>query len=141
MLNRNARRTRATGFMARALGTLGAATLLLTSTGWSALAGDTGFAAINLKAYQGAAAPTSAPKAALAEPPMGGHGVVQSDRDAARPIKDARTGGSGDPRGDAACKPIEDARKAGGGPGGGAACKPIEDARKAGSDDPGGDGA
>src|SRR5215471_532645 len=56
MINQNARRTGAAGFMARALGTLGAATLLLTSTGWGALAADTGFGAVNLKAYQGAAA-------------------------------------------------------------------------------------
>jgi len=56
MINQNARRTGAAGFMARALGTLGAATLLLTSTGWGALAGDTGSGAVNLKAYQGAAA-------------------------------------------------------------------------------------
>jgi len=55
----NSRRTGAAGgFMARALGTLGAAMLLLTSTGWGALAGDTGFGAINLNAYQGAAAMT-----------------------------------------------------------------------------------
>ena len=56
MLNQNARRTGAAGVIARALGTLGAATLLLTSTGWGALASDTGFGAVNLKAYQGAAA-------------------------------------------------------------------------------------
>jgi hypothetical protein len=63
MINQNARRTGAAGVIARALGTLGAATLLLTSTGWGALAGDTGFGAINLKAYQGAAAMTgTAPK-------------------------------------------------------------------------------
>jgi hypothetical protein len=64
MINQNARQTGAAGVMARALGTLGAATLLLTSTGWGALAGDTGFGAINLKAYQGAAAavPGPAPK-------------------------------------------------------------------------------
>jgi hypothetical protein len=55
MINRNARRTGAAGAMARALGTLGAATMLLTSTGSGALA-VTGFGAINLKAYQGAAA-------------------------------------------------------------------------------------
>jgi hypothetical protein len=53
MINQNARRTGAAGVMAR---TLGAATLLLTSTGWGALAGDTGFGAVNPKAYQGAAA-------------------------------------------------------------------------------------
>jgi hypothetical protein len=64
MINQNARRTGAAGVMARALGTLGAATLLLTSTGWGALAGDTGFGAVNLNAYQGmaAAVPGPAPK-------------------------------------------------------------------------------
>jgi hypothetical protein len=55
MINQNARRTGAAGVITRALGTLGAATLLLTSTGWGALAGDTGFGAINPNAYQGAA--------------------------------------------------------------------------------------
>ncbi len=48
----------AAGVIARALGTLGAATLLLTSTGWGALAGDTGFGAVNPMAYQGAATGT-----------------------------------------------------------------------------------
>src|ERR1700680_232059 len=56
MINQSARRTGAAGVTARALGTLGAATLLLTSTGWGAFAGDTGFGAVNPKAYQGAAA-------------------------------------------------------------------------------------
>ena len=64
MLNQNARRTGAAGVIARALGTLGgtlgAAALLLTSTGWGALAGDTGFGAVNPKAYQGAAGPPQA---------------------------------------------------------------------------------
>jgi hypothetical protein len=131
MINQDARRTGAAGFMARALGTLGAATLLVTSTGWGALAGDTGFAAINAKAYQGAAAPALAPKAApsvpqkaaASAPQMGGHGIARSDRDAGKPVEDA-------------CKPIEDARKPIED-----ACKRIEDARKAGSGDPGGDGA
>jgi hypothetical protein len=61
MLNQNARRTGAAGVIARALGALGAATLLLTSTGWGALAGDTGFGAVNPKAYQGAAAARTKP--------------------------------------------------------------------------------
>jgi hypothetical protein len=123
MINRKPRRTCATCWMAHALGTLGAATLLVTSTGWGALAGDTGFAAINAKAYQGAAAPAPAPKAAASAPQMGGHGIARSDRDAGKPVEDA-------------CKPIEDARKPIED-----ACKRIEDARKAGSGDPGGDGA
>jgi hypothetical protein len=122
MLNQDARRTGAAGFMARALGALGAATLLLTSTGWSALAGDTGFGAVNLKAYQGAAAAAPAAKAAPSVPQMGGHGVAQSNRDTCKPIEDTRKAGGGDPGGDGACKLIEDTRKAGGG-------------------DPGGDGA
>jgi hypothetical protein len=121
MINQTPGRT-GTACIARALCTLGAAVLLLTSTGWGALAGDTGFAAVNAKAYQGAAAPTAAPKAASTVPPMGGHGVARKDRDA--------------------CKPVEGARKAGNrDPGGDGACNPIEDARKAGSGDPGGDGA
>jgi hypothetical protein len=124
MINQDARRTGAAGFLARALGTLGAATLLVTSTAWGALAGDTGFAAVNAKAYQSAAAPAPAPKAAApSAPQMGGHGIARSDRDARKPIEDA-------------CKRIEDARKPIED-----ACKPIEDARKAGSGDPGGDGA
>jgi hypothetical protein len=53
MINQNARRTGAAGVMARALGTFGAATLLLTSTGWGAHAGNTGFGAINLKGLPG----------------------------------------------------------------------------------------
>jgi hypothetical protein len=135
MLSQNPRRTGTAGFMARALGTLGAATLLLTSTGWGARAGDTGSAAINLKAYQAAAAPAPAAKAAPSAPQMGGHGVAQSDRDAGNPIKDAQSDCD-------AGKPIEDARKAvSGNPDGDRACKPIKDARKAGSGDPGGDGA
>ncbi len=74
MINQNARRIGAAGAIARALGTLGAATLLLTSTGWGALAGDTGFGAINLKAYQGAAAAVPAARSPsndfiLANPP------------------------------------------------------------------------
>jgi len=63
MLNQNARWTGAASVMAHAFGTLGAATLLLTSTGWGALAGDTGYGAINPKAYQSGAAPGPAPKA------------------------------------------------------------------------------
>jgi len=61
MINLNARRTGTAGVIARAIGTLGAATLLLTSTGWGALAGDTGYGAVNLKAYMGAAAAAMAP--------------------------------------------------------------------------------
>src|ERR1700722_10435461 len=61
MINQNTRRTGAAGVMARAPGTLRTAPLLLTSTGWGALAGDTGFGAINLKAYQGAAAAVPGP--------------------------------------------------------------------------------
>src|ERR1700688_3824475 len=72
MINQNARRTGAAGVMARALGTLGAATLLLTSTGWGALAGDTGFGAINLNAYQGAAAAVPGPA------PKGGNNAAPS---------------------------------------------------------------
>ncbi len=73
MINQNARRTGAAGVMARALGTLGAATLLLTSTGWGALAGDTGFGAVNAKAYQGVAAPGPAAKGANnAQSPVSG---------------------------------------------------------------------
>jgi hypothetical protein len=63
VINQSARRTGAAGVMARAFGTLGAATLLLTSTGWGALAADTGYGAINPKAYQSGAAPGPAPKA------------------------------------------------------------------------------
>jgi len=63
VINQSARRTGAAGVMARAFGKLGAATLLLTSTGWGALAGDTGYGAINPKAYQSGAAPGPAPKA------------------------------------------------------------------------------
>ena len=58
MINQNARRTGAAGVIARALGTLGAAALLLTSTGWGALAGDTGYGAVNLRAYMSAATGT-----------------------------------------------------------------------------------
>ena len=77
MLKQNARRTGAAGVIARALGTLGAATLLLTSTGWGALAGDTGFGAVNPMAYQGAATgtvklPPSPPSGSSAQTPAPG---------------------------------------------------------------------
>jgi hypothetical protein len=116
MINQNPRRA-GTACIVSALRTLATATLLVTSTGWGALAGDTGFGAVNAKAYQGAAAPAAAPKAALSAPRMGGHGVARSDRDTCKSIEG---------------KPIEDKPPE---------CKPIEDARKAGTGDPGGDGA
>jgi hypothetical protein len=83
MINQNARRTGAAGVMARALGTLGAATLLLTSTGWGALAGNTGFGGINLKAYQGAAAAVPGPSTGDAAK-AGGDDILAEQRADAR---------------------------------------------------------
>jgi hypothetical protein len=68
MFDQNARRTGAAGFMARALGTLGAVTLLLTATGWGVFASDTGRAAVNPMDYMAATVGTVRPPPASAPP-------------------------------------------------------------------------